>query len=42
VTKVGIDATRKADYPVEISTPGVDGVDLDALFGEAWRFTRMG
>jgi 2,5-furandicarboxylate decarboxylase 1 len=42
VTKVGIDATRKSDYPVEISTPGVDGVDLDALFGEAWRFTRMG
>lgn len=42
VTKVGIDATRKADYPVEISTPGVDGIDLDAMFGDAWRFTRQG
>lgn len=40
VTKVGIDATRKANYQPEISTPGIDRVDLDALFGDAWRQTR--
>ncbi len=40
VTKVGIDATRKRDFPKEISTPGVDEVDLDAIFGEAWKQTR--
>jgi 2,5-furandicarboxylate decarboxylase 1 len=40
VTKVGIDATRKRDFPKEISTPGVDQVDLDAIFGEAWKQTR--
>jgi len=41
VTKVGIDATRKEDYPEEISTPGVERVDLDHLFGDAWRRTRI-
>jgi 2,5-furandicarboxylate decarboxylase 1 len=41
VTKVGIDATRKEDYPEEISTPGVERVDLDRLFGDAWRRTRI-
>lgn len=40
VTKVGVDATRKANYPLEISTPGVDQVDLNELFGEAWERTR--
>jgi len=40
VTKVGIDATRKANFPVEISTPGVDAVDLDAVFGDLWKQTR--
>jgi 2,5-furandicarboxylate decarboxylase 1 len=40
VTKVGIDATRKANYPLEISTPGVDEVDLGELFGDAWERTR--
>ena len=28
VTKVGIDATRKEDYPPEISVPGADTLDL--------------
>ena len=28
VTKVGIDATRKEDYPPEISVPGADALDL--------------
>ena len=28
VTKTGIDATRKANYPEEVSVPGVDGIDL--------------
>lgn len=41
VTKVGIDATRKANYPREISTPGVDKVDLDELFGDLWRRVRQ-
>lgn len=40
VTKVGIDATRKADFPQEISTPGVEDVDLDALFGDLWKQVR--
>ena len=40
VTKVGIDATRKANYPQEISTPGVDQVDLDEVFGDLWQRTR--
>ncbi|MDA1324053.1 MAG: UbiD family decarboxylase [Proteobacteria bacterium] len=28
VTKVGIDATRKSNYPAEISVPGADALDL--------------
>ncbi len=28
VTKMGIDATRKDDYPAEISVPGADRIDL--------------
>jgi len=28
VTKVGIDATRKGNYPAEISVPGADALDL--------------
>ncbi len=28
--KVGIDATRKANYPDEISVPGTDEVNLEA------------
>jgi hypothetical protein len=40
VTKVGIDATRKANYPLEISTPGVDDVDLSEVFGDAWEQVR--
>ena len=28
VTKVGIDATRKSNYPAEISVPGADSLDL--------------
>ena len=41
VTKVGIDATRKANYQPEISTPGVDKVDLDAVFGDVWQHVRQ-
>ncbi|MHB1850154.1 MAG: hypothetical protein ACYCVO_14345, partial [Acidimicrobiales bacterium] len=41
VTKVGIDATRKANYQPEISTPGVDDVDLDAVFGDLWQQVRQ-
>jgi 2,5-furandicarboxylate decarboxylase 1 len=41
VTKVGIDATRKANYPLEISTPGVDEVDLTEVFGDAWKSVRQ-
>src|SRR5919106_798629 len=41
VTKVGVDATRKPNYPDEIATPGVDRVDLADLFGEAWERVRM-
>jgi 2,5-furandicarboxylate decarboxylase 1 len=40
VTKVGIDATRKANYPEEISTPGVDDVDLSEVFGDRWQQVR--
>lgn len=32
VTKVGIDATRKPNYPQEIKTPGVDDIDLSTYF----------
>ena len=28
VTKTGIDATRKSNYPAEISVPGVDDINL--------------
>ena len=28
VTKMGIDATRKSNYPDEISVPGVEGIDM--------------
>ena len=41
VTKVGIDATRKANYPLEISTPGVNDVDLTEVFGDAWKSVRQ-
>jgi 3-polyprenyl-4-hydroxybenzoate decarboxylase len=40
VTKVGIDATRKANYQLEISTPGVDAVDLSRFFGDALERVR--
>jgi 2,5-furandicarboxylate decarboxylase 1 len=30
VTKVGVDATRKADYPEEIRVPGTEGIDPEA------------
>ncbi|MDQ4027506.1 MAG: UbiD family decarboxylase [Actinomycetota bacterium] len=40
VTKVGIDATRKANYPKEISTPGVGEIDLSDYFGDAWERVR--
>ena len=36
VTKVGIDATRKPDYPEEISIPGADDINL-ADFIEGYR-----
>ena len=32
VTKVGVDATRKANYPQEIQVPGTDDVNLDDFF----------
>jgi 2,5-furandicarboxylate decarboxylase 1 len=41
VTKVGIDATRKANYPLEINTPGIDKVDLSDYFGQAWEKVRQ-
>lgn len=34
VTKVGIDATRKANYPKEIFVPGADSVNLSHYFGD--------
>lgn len=37
VTKVGIDATRKANFPDEIRVPGTDEVDLSRWFGDRWR-----
>jgi 2,5-furandicarboxylate decarboxylase 1 len=40
VTKVGIDATRKANYQPELFTPGVTDVDLTEVFGEAWQRVR--
>ena len=36
VTKVGIDATRKANYPEEIKVPGSDDIDLED-FIPGWR-----
>jgi 2,5-furandicarboxylate decarboxylase 1 len=41
VTKVGIDATRKANYQPELSTPGVADVDLGSYFGDEWEQTRI-
>lgn len=38
VTKVGVDATRKSDYPQEIRVPGAEEIDLTRYFGE--RFGR--
>lgn len=37
VTKVGIDATRKANFPDEIRVPGTEDVDLSKWFGDRWR-----
>ena len=31
VTKMGIDATRKSNYPDEIKVPGFEGIDMDAF-----------
>jgi 3-polyprenyl-4-hydroxybenzoate decarboxylase len=31
VTKTGIDATRKDNYPAEIMVPGADDIDLAAF-----------
>lgn len=36
VTKIGIDATRKANYPEEIKVPGADDIDLED-FIQGWR-----
>jgi 2,5-furandicarboxylate decarboxylase 1 len=36
VTKMGIDATRKANYPDEISVPGADEIELDDYIA-GWR-----
>jgi 2,5-furandicarboxylate decarboxylase 1 len=41
VTKVGIDATRKRNYPQELFTPGVPDVDLTEIFGDAWPRVRQ-
>ncbi len=37
VTKVGVDATRKSDYPAEIMVPGTDAIDLTKYFGDRFR-----
>ena len=37
VTKVGVDATRKSDYPQEIRVPGTDDIDLTKYFGTRFR-----
>ena len=37
VTKVGVDATRKSDYPLEIRVPGTDAIDLSKYFGDRFR-----
>ena len=39
VTKMGIDATRKANYPDEISVPGSDEINLSAYI-PGWRPVR--
>ena len=39
VTKMGIDATRKANYPDEISVPGTDEINLSAYI-PGWRPVR--
>ncbi len=39
VTKMGIDATRKANYPDEISVPGTDQINLEAYL-PGWRPRR--
>lgn len=36
VTKIGIDATRKANYPEEIRVPGADEIDLEDYIA-GWR-----
>ena len=37
VTKVGIDATRKPNYPTEIMVPGTDSINLFDYFGERFK-----
>ncbi|MCY4489799.1 MAG: UbiD family decarboxylase, partial [Deltaproteobacteria bacterium] len=37
VTKVGVDATRKSEYPAEIMVPGTDAIDLTKYFGDRFR-----
>lgn len=37
VTKVGIDATRKANFPDEIRVPGAEAVELSRWFGDGWK-----
>jgi 2,5-furandicarboxylate decarboxylase 1 len=39
VTKMGIDATRKSNYPDEISVPGSDNIKLEDYF-PGWRPTQ--
>jgi 2,5-furandicarboxylate decarboxylase 1 len=39
VTKMGIDATRKANYPDEIRVPGTDEIELDDYIAN-WRATQ--
>ena len=39
VTKMGIDATRKANYPEEIRVPGSDNIKLEDYF-HGWRSTQ--
>jgi hypothetical protein len=31
VTKTGIDATRKSNYPDEVMVPGADAIDMDTF-----------
>jgi 2,5-furandicarboxylate decarboxylase 1 len=37
VTKVGIDATRKPNYPKEIMVPGTDSINLSDYFGDRFK-----